>query len=273
MRRRLYCVVVIGSRVSMLCAISFLAILCCGATALAGAPSCFGNDAVNDSPENFPPAYLSKSGADDVKRHVAKVAGKGTWNGTTYVMPCGVQGPEIEMSAASVETGGAGAQTDAWNKQFFVDLAKRTGHTKQEADVLGGKYAKLAGAFYRHVPDGNGGTVTEETLILKRHQKKVGIAETEASAEGVSEDLEKRAKALEAKLMAAQKRGDAAEMMRLAAEAQSLSTGANEKATKVMRKTDQQTWQLLESAYSELAEAAYRTRIKIHPCPCIRCGF
>lgn len=262
-----------GLGASRILGISFVAALCFGAPALAGTPSCFGNDAVNDSPENYPPTYLSKSSADDVKRHFAKVAGKGTWKGNTYVMPCGVQGPEIEMSAASVDTGGAGAQTDAWNKQFFLDLAGKTGHTRQEADVLGGKYAKLAGAFFRHVPDGNGGTVTEETLILRRHEKKVGIAETEASAEGVSEDLEKRARALEAKLMAAQKRGDTAEMMRLAAEAQSLSTGANEKATKLVRKTDRQTWQLLESAYPELAEAAYRTRITILSCPCIRCGF
>ena len=273
MGRKTYYIVEIGPRFSILCAIIFLAVLCSGATALAGAPSCFGNDAVNDSPENFPPTYLSKSGADDVKRHFAKVAGKGTWNGNTYVMPCGVQGPEIEMSAASVETGGAGAQTDAWNKQFFADLAKKTGHTKQEADVLGGKYAKLAGALYRHVPDGNGGAVTEDTLILKRHQKEFGIVETEAGAKDASEDLEKRAKALKAKLMAAQQRGDTAEMMRLAAEAQSMSTGASEKATKRMRKTDHQTWQLLESAYPELAEAAYRTQIKILSCPCIRCEY
>ena len=38
-----------------------------------------------------------------------------------------------------------------------------------------------------------------------------------------------------------------------------------------MQRTDQQTWVLLQSAYGELAAAAWRTRVTFGSCPCLGC--
>ena len=73
------------------------------------------------------------------------------------------------------------------------------------------------------------------------------------------------------KIEAAKKRGDMNELMRLAQEGQKMAAPEIAQAEKFQEKTDQQSWTLLESAYPELAEASYSTRVTFFNCPCLRC--
>jgi hypothetical protein len=60
-------------------------------------------------------------------------------------------------------------------------------------------------------------------------------------------------------------------MMRLASEAQLLASPTMARAEAVQKRTDAQAWALLESAFPELMDASYATRITVGGCPCLRC--
>lgn len=238
-------------------------------------PACLSQDSVPEMADNPSHGWLSREAPEAVKARFEKRADndKRHWDGDTLVISCAVGGPPAyDMPAVRVEGMGAGVSTATGDKAYYSDLARRTGHTQQEADVLYNKYAQLHGAYFRTVPDGRGSQASEETVILKRHEKQLGI-EPPAAPSGPSGDSKQRGAELKKKMEAAKKRGDMNEMMRLAGEAQQLSAPAAAGAAAVMKKTDQQTWSLLESSFPELIQAAYRTRITRLTCPCLQCEW
>jgi hypothetical protein len=239
-------------------------------------PPCLPPGSVPELASNPSHGWLSKSGPAEVKRHLETIAGKkpgdGTlWEGDTLKMSCAIQGPAYQMTAATVTGGGPGPSAVTSGATDFQALAQRSGHTPQEADVLARRYQGLAGRYFRSVPDGQGGQVNEETLIVRRHEKALGITPPTASDMGDAGDLKARAQVIKQKIADAKKRGDTAEMMRLASEAQQLASPAMARAEAVQKRTDAQAWALLESALPELMDASYATRITVGGCPCLRC--
>jgi len=223
---------------------------------------------------NFLHGWLTKLGPDQAKAYVQGLArGEGShWKGDTLIIKCKIEDEApVDVSAASVEGAGPDIPDGTFNKDYFAGLASRTGHSQQQADILYRKYAQLKGAFYRQVPDGNGGMVNEGTLIFNRHKRDIDTSGMAKSAGG-EQDMQKRAEELKKKVLAAQAKGDINEMMKLAAEIQQMSAPVMEQATKLNRSADQQQWQMLEGAYAELAQAAYRSKITIFNGACLQCA-
>lgn len=235
-------------------------------------PPCLPLDSVPVTPGTSG-IWLTHEGGDAVKAHFWKLAGNARkrWDGASLIIACEIGGPPArDMTAVVVESGGANELTAKFTREYIANLAKNTGHSPQEADVLYNKYAQLSGARYRQVPDDKGGLTNESALIFKRHEKQLGIGAPAAPAQPPG-DAKQRAAALKQKMKAAKKRGDMAEMMRLAAEAQDMSAPMAAQTMAVTKQTDQQVWALLQSASSDLAQAAFRTQISGVPGPCLRC--
>ncbi len=238
-------------------------------------PTCAPAGSVLETPGNYLHGWLSKLGPDQAKAYVEGLArGEGKhWEGDTLIIKCKIEDEEsIDISAASVEGAGPDIPDGTFNKDFFAGLAERTGHSKQEADVLYKKYAQLKGTYYRQVPDGNGGMVNESTAIFNRHKRDIDTSGVERSA-GSQQDKQKQAEALKKKILAAQAKGDMNEMMRLAAEIQQMNAPVMEQTAKLNQSADQQQWQMLEGAYGELAQAAYRSKITIFNGACLPCAL
>ncbi len=225
--------------------------------------ACLAPAGVLESADSPLHSWLSHEAPDTVKARFEKLAAdsKKHWNADTFVISCKVGGqPAHDTPAVTVKGSNRRDTTIVGNKAYFSDLATRAGRTQQEADVLFNKYAQIQGTFFRQVPNGKGGYRDELTVILNRHEKKLGIAPPVplTGASGAE-----RGKMIEE----AKKRGDRIELMRIAAESMQ---GAE---PTISQRTDQQTWSLLESAYPDLAEAAYQTRITQLPCPCLKCEW
>jgi hypothetical protein len=238
-------------------------------------PPCAPAGSVLEIPDNFLHGWLSKLGPDQAKAYVETLAqGEGKrWEGDTLIITCKVENEEpVDISAASVEGAGPDIPDGAFTKDYFAGLAARTGHSKQEADVLYKKYARLKGAFYRQVPDGNGSMVNESTAIFNRHKRDIDTSGVEKAA-GSQQDKQKQAEALKKKILAAQAKGDMNEMMRLAAEVQQMNAPVMEQTAKMNRSADQQQWQMLEGAYAELAQVTYRSKITIFNGACLPCAL
>lgn len=259
------------------------AILCSLAVVLAipargeDRPACIPPGAVPVNPESPMDGWLSKAGADEVRKHLGKRVNGGTWDGDTLTMMCGIQGPARRMKVATVSSSGQplhgvpGAVTPS-SSRVLLDLARRTGHTKQEADVLGRRYAQLSKAFFRTVRDEDGALVSEGEVILRKHKRRAGLNEDGEVAGGGDEELsEQQAQDLEERMAAAEERNDMQEMLRLAEEARKAAASATARARKAGADTEKRTWQAWETAAPELAEAAYPTLILFGACPCVPC--
>ncbi|MCX6568111.1 MAG: hypothetical protein NT147_03555, partial [Candidatus Aminicenantes bacterium] len=217
-----------------------------GAAAQEDPPCLNPNNTVPATVAQYHNEWLTKDGADVVKEHLWKVAGnsKKRWERDaegrdTLVITCIIQGGGGDMNAAMVEGKGSGAKEAEGGKSFFSSLAGRTGHTQQEADVLYQKHSTLG--YFRSVsdPDNEGQEVSEETLILRRIEKRLGIGAS-PSASNKSEGREQQIAELKKKIEAAKKRGDMNELMRLAQEGQKMAAPEIAQAEKFQEKTDQQ---------------------------------
>jgi hypothetical protein len=218
--------------------------------------------------------WLSRSPAGEIRAHLGKVAPGGRWKGKELIFPCIIQGVPAPEAGLMVEDAGGGIPKVP-RATSFSRLATASGHTSAEGEELARRYAPLSAAFYRTVRDEKGQEIQEDQLILRQHEKKLGItAPTEADFgldESSKKDQKARAAELREKVKAAKARGDMAEVMRLAGEAQAQSAPLTEKAVKAQERTDRQTWDLLQSAHPDLARAAFRTRITFQPHSCAPC--
>ncbi len=250
--------------------IGLMALMLCSAAGAQGQPSCVPAGSVQLHPQSAREGWLSKLGVGEARQFVGKAAGAGQWEGTTLYLMCAIQGPAQRMKAVDVSGEGRGVPA-AGDRRSLSGLARRTGHTQQEADVLAGKYERLAGALFRLVPDEEGSIVGEDEVILRKHKRRFGLDEAAESQEGAVEMSEAPASALEAKIEAAQARGDLKEVMRLAMQANAAAEPAKAQAKQASAKIERALWQALESAYPELAQAAYRSIITFGANPCLRC--
>jgi hypothetical protein len=158
-------------------------------------------------------------------------------------------------------------------KRQLQRLAADAGHSPQEADVLLTRYARLERSFFRTLPDGQGGSTTEDLLILRRQAKALGLPDPEAADEEAGEGGDGEAgvdPALARRIEAAEARGDLAEVMRLGAEARASPTEQGRAAT---QRAARDRWLLLEKSAAALAEAAYPTLVVRKASPCSVCRW
>ncbi len=223
--------------------------------------------------------WLTREGADAVKARLLQVATgeKKRWDGGTLVINCAIGGgTAYEMSAATV-TGSSGDDNAPATKQlkdYISGLAARSGHTQKEADDLYAGYAKLSG-FYRNVPDPEqeGGWIGEDALIQRRLTKQFGDPRPAMAAPDAG-NAQQRAAEFKAKILAAQKKGDTQELMRLAQEAQKLpGQDMAAKGSQITRSTDEQAWAIMVAAYPELAKACWPTRVTMLAGACLPCSW
>jgi hypothetical protein len=235
-------------------------------------PACLPADVVPVSDE-YAQAWLSRSAPDEIRAHLAKLAPGARWEGETLSYTCMMEGQPYRERGLTVS--GAGAGVEATRQVFYSRLAAASGHTSEEGEELARKYAALGAAYFRRVRDEKGRELDEDQLILRRHEQKLGIVRPTEADLGVDgktkQDQKARAAELKEKIKAAKARGDMAEVMRLAGEAQSMSAPMAEKAQKVQERTDRQTWDLFQSAYPDLAKAAFKTRIAFGQISCLPC--
>ena len=249
-----------------------LVVLLAAPALAADRPACLPSGSVLTNPEDAMGGWLLKSGADEVRRHLTKVVGGGTWEGDTLMMSCKIGGgAPIRMKVVTVGISGEGVP-EAGDARALAALAARTGHTRQEADVLARRYGALSRAFYRAVRDQDGSQLSERELILRKHERRVAGVDPEAD-DGAGEIDEAAAQALEKRIEEAQERGDMKEVLRLAGQAQNAAAPATARARRDGKKVEQQRWEVLERAHSELADAAYRTTLVFGQCPCMQCDL
>jgi hypothetical protein len=236
-------------------------------------PACLPADVVPVSDEDTSREWLSRSAPDEIRAYVVKVVRAARWEGDTLSYTCSMEGQPYRESGLTVS--GAGAGIEATRQVLFSRLAAASGHTSEEGEELKRKFAVVVTSFFRRVRDEKGRELGEDQLILRRHEQKLGIVRPTEADLGVDaktkQDQKARGAELKEKIKAAKARGDMAEVMRLAGEAQSMSAPMAEKAQKVQERTDRQTWDLLQSAYPDLARAAFKTRIAFGQISCLPC--
>ncbi len=221
----------------------WLAVLLAAPAVAADRPACLPAGAVLQNPEIALGGWLLKSGADDVKRTLTKAAGSGTWEGDTLTMSCRIGGGKaLRMKVATVSSSGGGVP-EAGDARALAALAARTGHSRQEAEVLARRYGELSAAFFRSVRDEDGSELSERELILRKHARRVGGVDPEADGGAGGEMDEAAAQALEKRIEQAQERGDLNEVMRLASEANQAAAPAAEKARKGGLEVERQRWE------------------------------
>jgi hypothetical protein len=241
-------------------------------------PPCLNpNNSVPATVAQYKNEWLTKDGADVVKGHFWKVSGnsrkhweKDAEGRDTLVIYCSIQGGGGDMNAVMVSGKGPGVKEAEGGKSYFSNLASRSGHSQQEADVLYQKYSRLG--YFRSVtdPDHEGQEVDESTLIVRRIEKRLGLG-AQPTISKKSEGSEQARADLKRKIKEAKMRGDMNELMRLAQEGQKMAAPEISQATQISKRTDEQTWTLYESAYPELVEVTYATRVAFLNCPCLQC--
>ncbi len=237
-------------------------------------PLCVPQGSVPELPDNPSHGWLTRQDADQTRAYLQQfAAGESRWEGGALIVRCEIEGSESnDMTVAHVESAGPPMPGVGFDKKYFTDLAQRTGHTDQEADVLYNKYTRLQGVYFRQVPDGQGGFMSEGQAIFDRHKAQAPSAPAPPSA-GERQSKEMQAKALKEKIKAAQARGDMQEMMRLAAEAQQLNAPMMAQAERINQGAADEQWRMLENAYGELAQAAYRVRVTPAFSACLQCSW
>jgi hypothetical protein len=245
-----------------------------------GLPSCVPPTSALENPGFRNDTWLAKDGGDAVRTYLSKVMDSQDWRGAELYRGCvqWKQGCMVARLEGAGAPGAAAQPASARRASYFQDLAARSGHSKQEADVLASRYATLAGAFYRQVPDGKGGWESEEAAIVRKHRHQLGIDDARAGGPGLATQAgsEQRGRDLQARAKEAKKRGDMAEMMRIAAEAQGQGVPSAERTSAADPVDKKKAWLLMESSFTELATAAYRSRIFLGTGTCIcapRCGM
>lgn len=232
--------------------------------------------------DDYSKGWLTRESVEVVRGRLMKVAGgtKKRWEGGTLVLNCAIGGGTgYEMNAVTVTGIGDGRPASQADTTFYSGLAARTGHTRQEADVLRIKYSKLSG-LYRTVPDpeNEGQWVGEDQLIRRRVARRLGrnpedaptASAAGANIEQQTADLKKRIDAAKAR---AKQTGDKSELMRLLTEGQKLAAPGVERSMKIMKATDAQAWEEMEQAYPELADASWPTLVVRQSAACIRCTW
>jgi len=234
-------------------------------------PSCVPEGSVLENPGFDNDVWLSKDGGDTVRMHLSKAMDSQDWRGNELYRSCAQQ--QTPCSVAEVDEGpgagegpaGAAARLRQLRKTYQV-LARESGHTPQEGDVLATRYAAL-GSYFRQVRKEGGGWESEGTAIERKHRKQLGMPDDDSGAlPGQAVGSQKaRVADLQARMAAAKQRGDKAELMRLLGEAQQLASGMEPQASqaKFQKATMQQAWLLAESSYTELLTASYRSRISL----------
>jgi hypothetical protein len=234
-------------------------------------PSCVPEASVRENPGFNNDIWLSKERGDTARMFLSKVMDSRDWRGNELYRgcaqvstPCMVVRLEDGTPPGSEHGDGLKGGWRAQLQQQYQELARASGHTKQEADVLAGRYATLAGAYYRQVPKEGGGWESESVAITRKHQKQLGIQDPSPPPSMRPGGDSAAASDLKARMQAAKKRGDTAEMMRLAGEAQNMAAGASkaaEPAQAMDRDVKRNAWRIAESSYTELLTAAYWSRI------------
>jgi len=223
--------------------------------------------------------WLTRESADAVKARLLRSATGDTkrWDEDTLIIGCAIGGgTAYEMSAATVTGSVRGDDAPAAKqlKTYINGLAARSGHTQKEADDIYADYAKLSG-FYRNVPDPEreGGWIGEDAVIQRRITKQLGAVNPAVAPLGSGNDQQRVAE-FKAKVLAAQKKGDKQELLRLAQEAQKLpGQGAAAQGAQITRATDEQAWQIMVAAYPELAKVCWPTRVTLLAGACLPCSW
>ena len=237
---------------------------------LAEDPPCLGPDAVRVRPDDPTSGWLTRESAQEVKRRFETLFGgiPHRWEGDTLVLTCDLMGDTREYRCVTVAASGGLVEIARGGKAMFSDIAARSGHTQQEADVLARRYAHIEKAYYREVPNEEGGWISEDELIIRREKRALGISD-DASGNFLDEGTEARGEALAKQIEAAQDRGDTEEVMRLALAAQPGNAHVAKQAAAATEKIYKEQWLLLERSIGPLTEAAYPTAVsKETPCPC-----
>jgi len=211
--------------------------------------------------------YLTKEDVNTVKKCLEKELGGNRWEKKdgvdALIVFCPSRKGSPDMKAAEVELAVQKRQESLKalssiqpkaanpNVDSYSFLAQQTGRSKQEADVLREKYAKLG--YFRYIKTADGRQMSEGELIGERHKKRLGITDPGPASADDKADKKKQRAELKEKIKEAKKRGDMAEMMRLASEGQQF-------AGKESEKTYEQSWQLMESQYPEMLQASYPVR-------------
>lgn len=102
-------------------------------------------------------------------------------------------------------------------------------------------------------------------------RNRTGVDDAAASRNGDAEMSEAQASALEAKIEAAQRRGDFAELRRLAIQARAAADAATPRAEQAGAKGELGLWQAPECVHGEIAQAACRLSDSFGASPCLRC--
>ena len=220
--------------------------------------------------------YITREDPNAVKKCLEKELGGKRWEkkdgADTLIAFCPSRKGSPDMKVAEVQLAVQQRQESlkflasmqpkgGYNGDSYSFLAAQTGRTKQDADVLREKYAKLG--YFRYIKTADGRQVSEAELIGERHKKRLGITDSGSAPSADKADKKKQRAELKEKIKEAKKRGDMAEMMRLASEGQQFAGKESEKAY-------EQSWQLMESQYPELLQASYPVRFTYMPGLCIQ---
>ena len=227
--------------------------------------------------------WLSRSSTVELQQYYSKLSSSERWKqdepSVTLILACGIQGPPVDMTSVRL-TVRAKESLDA-TRQRFSEIATMTGHSQQEAEVLAKKVNKLQQAFFRNVKDEQGHWVPEDQLIQRRHEKALGIDNQEEKArqtfgnggkDGSRTAEKEAAQSLKKKIKEARARGDMAEVMRLAGEAQQMAAPTLEKGKNFSNPANI-TWDLSAASVDEQLQAAYWTQIELGQCPCLICAM
>jgi len=256
------------------CCAFFILFFIAGTPAHAEKQNCLPMGSVKESPYNNDD-FLSRESAENIKAILMKMSSYGLKKrldgDSIIIVACPSEDyPSEDVLLLTVSGGDDEIEGEiegegvAFSWEYFTDLAAKTGHTKQEADTLYKKYARLKGSFRYVMDEKTGKTYPESKIIWESHKKRLGIGKQTLSSAN-NADYKKKADALKKRIDAAEAKGDMSEMMKLAAEAQQLNAPVYKETGEMMENVSKQTWQLLESVYPDLLQAIYPTSIKLNP--------
>jgi hypothetical protein len=246
-----------------------LLLACTAPAALAAEPPCLGADAILADASDPTGGWLVKEPPEKVRLRFERLAGK-RWRGDTLLISCGLQGPATDVPLVDVLTRGGGVAKARGGKALFQRLAADADRSPQEADVLAGRYARLERSFFRTLPDGQGGSASEDELILGKQARALGLPDPDEGSEETDDEPAGEDAALAKRIEAAEARGDLAEVMRLGAGAQA---GLAQRGRAAADGAARDRWLLLQQSAAPLADAAYQTLVVRKASPCQVCRW
>jgi len=237
-------------------------------------PLCVPPGSAPELMDNPSHGWLTRIDVEQTKAYILKHAPEGSrWEGDALIVRCEMQGSEpTDMTAAYVKGAGQSIPEVSFSRDYFADLARRTGHSPQDADRLYRQYANLQGTYFKQIRDANGGLISEGKAIFDRHKGTAPTAPAAPSA-GDRQSAKQKAEELKKKIEAARARGDMQEMMRLAAEAQQMNAPVMQQSDRINTQSAEQQWQMLENAYGELVQAGFRTCVRPAYSTCLQCNW